>query len=628
MAALLLNLKQPYCIYIYAYLWLVTLAVVNAAAILQPKPDEIGTLNEETVRTPRGTLGVSPWDKSSVMEDLDSRPQAHTDLKFGSSDTFSSKFSLLNVKGSLKTSYLGGLVEVGGSAMYLRNTRSSNQQFRVTMYYSETTRFEQLTMSLLRKITYPEVFEMKNATHVVTAVLYGAQAFMVFDHTFSEDENKQTIEKELSALVNKIPKLSAEVNAYSKMTYAEKIMAEKISCTFHGDFRIERNPTTYMEALNLYKRLPVLLKDNPQNAVPIKVWLHPLHSLNSTAARLEREISKSLAFTTENIIERLEEAERTCNDLLGHSLVNSFKDINERLSLFHESLSVYKARLLNAIGRVLPAIRGGEKEEKSLEDILKIHTSSLFNIDKLNQWLNDAKSELDILSSVTMSLEGTEIVGSDNLNTVLANPDYVGVLCLTFTSLKYKDPYLSALKEFLNIDRFKEPYDELNTVTVASSEKWFKNSDLIELSKSNAHVFKHLSGPYQSIKVHGIISDVFDPSNPGASIYMYFQGEITKNPPHLDPGARQHRSPFHRGFDGGRTMHFRFPRATASGSHWRTPFVRAARTLRHREATRQQGLSDSMSLRPPGFRHQCNKFQSWEGRRREPEDVQTFNKVI
>ncbi|KAA0711631.1 Kelch-like protein 29 [Triplophysa tibetana] len=72
-------------------------------------------------------------------------------------------------------------------------------------------------------------------------------------------------------------------------------------------------------------------------------------------------------------------------------------------------------------------------------------------------------------------------------------------------------------------------------------------------------------------------------------------------------GARQHRSPFHRGFDGGRTVHFRFPRATASGSHWRTPFVRAARTLRHREATRRRGLSDSMSLLPPGFRHQCNK---------------------
>ncbi|XP_056616032.1 uncharacterized protein LOC130431186 [Triplophysa dalaica] len=42
---------------------------------------------------------------------------------------------------------------------------------------------------------------------------------------------------------------------------------------------------------------------------------------------------------------------------------------------------------------------------------------------------------------------------------------------------------------------------------------------------------------------------------------------------------------------------------------WGTPFVCAARTLRHREATRRRGLSDSMSLLPPGFRHQCNNVQ-------------------
>ncbi|KAI7799875.1 putative verrucotoxin subunit beta-like [Triplophysa rosa] len=473
--------------------------------------------------------GVTLWDKSSVSEDLDSRPQAHTDLKFISSDSLFNKFNHLDVRGSLKTSFLGGLVEVGGSAKYLRNTKSSNQQSRVTMFYSETTRFEQLTMSHLSKITYPEVFDQKSATHVITAVLYGAQALMVFDRTFSEDENKQKIEVELNALVNKIPKLSAEVNADSKMTSDEKKTANKISCTFHGDVRLEQNPTTYMEALNLYKRLPALLKENPQNAVPIKVWLHPLHLLNATAARLEREISINLAFTTENIIERLEEAERTCNDLLGHTLVNSFKDIKERLRSFHESFSIYKANLLNAVRRVLPAIRGGEMEEKSLEDILKIHTSSPFNNDKLNQWLNDAKSELDILNSATKTLEGIRIVGSDSLNTALVNPDYVGVLCLTFTSLKYKDPYLSAFKEFLIPDRFKEPYDEQNTVSVASSEKWFEKSDLIEMFKSNAHIFKHISGPFQRNNVLTIISDVFDRNNPGSSIYMYAQGQIEKD---------------------------------------------------------------------------------------------------
>nr|XP_055037697.1 neoverrucotoxin subunit beta-like [Misgurnus anguillicaudatus]XP_055037698.1 neoverrucotoxin subunit beta-like [Misgurnus anguillicaudatus] len=555
-----LNLKQPYCMYIFAYLWLVTLAVINAKAMLQPKPDEIGTLNEESERAPRvltamsseqneiaalgrplfpGMLydlrsdsfipGVTLWDMTSLREDLDIHPQPNTFTKFSSSDTVSSKFSLLDVSASLKTSFLGGLVEVGGSAKYLRDTKSSNQQSRVTMYYSESTRFEQLTMKHLGKITYPELFNQKSATHVVTAVLYGAQAFMVFDRTFSEHEDKQTIEAELNAAVNNIPTFSAELSTGLKMSSDERIMAEKITCAFHGDFCLKKNPTTYMEALEVYIELPTLLKNHPENAVPIKVWLYPLYLLNATAARVEREISPNLAFKIEDIMEQLREAERTYHDLSGNTLVNSFTDIKDRLRSFHESFRNYKEMLLRAISRVLPAIRGGEMEEKSLEDILKIHRSSPFDFDMLNQWLNDAKFELQILSSVTKSLEGIPIVESASLNSVLINSDYDPVWCYTFTSLKYEDPYLSALKEFLNTDRFKEPYGEQNTVSVASVKKWFKDENNIERINSNVNYLKimlKLAKMAQIKNIHTIISAISDPAISGSSIYVYVHGKL------------------------------------------------------------------------------------------------------
>ncbi len=45
---------------------------------------------------------------------------------------------------------------------------------------------------------------------------------------------------------------------------------------------------------------------------------------------------------------------------------------------------------------------------------------------------------------------------------------------------------------------------------------------------------------------------------------------------------------------------------TAAGSHWRSPPLPAARSPQHRDPTQQRGLSDSVSLLPPGFRHQCN----------------------
>ncbi len=50
---------------------------------------------------------------------------------------------------------------------------------------------------------------------------------------------------------------------------------------------------------------------------------------------------------------------------------------------------------------------------------------------------------------------------------------------------------------------------------------------------------------------------------------------------------------------------------TASGSHWRSPPLPAARSPQHRDPTQQRGLSDSVSLLHPGFRHQCKEVDRY-----------------
>ncbi|KTG01158.1 hypothetical protein cypCar_00035112 [Cyprinus carpio] len=528
MEALLMHLRKPISIYISVFLCLAALAVVKAEVMLQPKPS--ATATEETRSLDVSQVGTAPtpgltlWDNKSLSEYLDSHQHPQTNLKFSSSDSLSSKFSLLDLNTSLKTSFLAGLVEVGGSGKFLRDTKSSKQQSRSTIFYSETTRYEQLTMSQLGNITYPGVLDLKSATHVVTGVLYGAQAIMVFDRMISEEEDKQEIDGKLNAMVKKIPDFSTEANTTLKMTAAEKKMAEKITCTFHSDVHLHQNPTTYMEALDLYKQLPALLK-NPQNEVPIKVWLYPLHLLNAKTAWVQREISASVAFETECIIEELGKAERTYNDLSGNALVNSFSDIKERLQLFQKSFSIYKTMFLEALGRVLPAVRGGEVEEKSLEDILKIHRSSPFNADPLIKWLTTARTELHILSFLTKSLEGIQIEDSDRLNNIILNP-VPQVFCLTFTSLKYEDPYISALKEYLKTDRFKDLDGKHNMVSVGSIKKWFIDSHLRKKMLNNINVFKGLLKQHEGQKVVFIISAISDPSNPGSSIYLYERGQL------------------------------------------------------------------------------------------------------
>ncbi|XP_067312412.1 cytolytic toxin-alpha-like [Pseudorasbora parva] len=555
MVALMMSLKQPSWIYCTC-LWLATLAAVNAQEDLQPKPDdtkypalaskpiEVAALGRPLFpgmlydcRTDTFIPGVTLWDKKALREDLDTRPQHKTDFDFSSSDSFSSKANLLDVSASLKASFLGGLVEVGGSAKFLRDTKLSNQQSRVTMYYSETTRFEQLTMSHLGQITYPQVFDQKTATHVVTAVLYGGQAFMVFDRRFSEEENKQEIEGKLNIIVRMIPLISIEGQASVEMKDSDKKMAQSIACTFHGDFHLEQNPTTFMEAVDVFKKLPNILKENPQNAVPIKVWLYPLSLLNEKAARLEREITAHLVSNIEDIMEELGEVERTYNDLSGNTLVNVFSDIKERLLSFKNSFSIYKTMLLKEVARVLSAIRGGELQENSLEDIQRIHFSSPFKADSLNQWLNDAKAELALLTSHTKMLEGIKTEDSDHLNTFLFNLNIDVVVCLTFTSLKYDDQYMSTLKEFIKTNKFKELDGEKNMVSVASVIKWFNDPAVISKMRDTLNLFKTFSEANKDEKRHlFLMSAIPDPSNPGSSIRLYEKGRLTDT--HFQPMSK------------------------------------------------------------------------------------------
>ncbi|XP_043093174.1 cytolytic toxin-alpha-like [Puntigrus tetrazona] len=550
MAGLLIYLKQPKCIYLCTYIWLATLAVMNAQEMLEPKPDGGNTKNSDLESQPielaalgrplfPGMLydcrkdnfipGVTLWDKKSLSEDLDSRPQLKTDFKFESSDSFSAKSNLLDVSASLKASFLGGLVEVGGSAKFLRDSKSSNQQSRMTMHHSETTRFEQLTMTHLGQITYPQVFDQKTATHVVTAVLYGAQAFMVFDRRFSEEESRQEVEGELNIMVKNIPLLSIEGQASLKMTDGEKKKAEKIACTFYGDVHLNQNPTTYMEALELYKKLPSLLKENSQNGVPLKVWLYPLHLLDTKAARLEREISTSAVSYIVDIMEELSDVERTCNDLSRKTEVNMFSSIKERLRSFKSSVSFYKALLLKAVAKVLPGIRGGDMEEKSLKDIQRIHSSSPFNAVMHKQWLNDAKTEVRLLSSYTKTLKEITIVDSDSLKTILLDPDIDFVVCLTFTSLQYEDPYLSTLQDFLKSDQFQDLDGEIKIISeFLNVRKWFNNPDVISTLRENIILFRSFSEANKNDKkFRFIISAISDPSSPGSSIYLYEKGKLT-----------------------------------------------------------------------------------------------------
>ncbi|KAI1893296.1 hypothetical protein AGOR_G00122240 [Albula goreensis] len=393
--------------------------------------------------------GVSLWDEAAIKRDMSVKPQPRSSFHFTAFDSLSEKANLLDVSASLKASFLGGLVEVGGSASYLNDRASSMHQCRVTMQYKQTTEYKQLTMTQLGKVTYPQVFDQKTATHVVTAVLYGAEAFMVFDQMASDDKEKQDIKGNLDVMIKKIPLIDISGSGRLVMSDEEKKKVERFSCKFHGDFALRQNPSTYEEAVLVYKQLPKLLGEKGENAVPVRVWLYPLEKLDSKAAKLMREIEEKMVSEVEVVMEQLHEASMRANDLVSHCDAIKVTTIKDKLTEFQRKFKGYTLPLLHNLGKVLPAIRAGSVEEQKLVDILKTHHESPFNKSKMSKWLDGKESEIGVLRSCINTVPSVPIVSpGPQLNSILFSPKEDCVIMLSFTSLEYHEPYLSSLSEY------------------------------------------------------------------------------------------------------------------------------------------------------------------------------------
>ncbi|XP_075773067.1 stonustoxin subunit alpha-like [Pelodiscus sinensis] len=465
--------------------------------------------------------------------DVKEQTQPRTECEIIASDTIEDKASALNVTASLKTSFLGGWVEVSGSAKYLNDTKTSKQQARVTLQYLTTTRFEELTMSHLgaENVTYHAVFEQGTATHVVTAVLYGAQAFFVFDREVSSSESVQEIAGTLQIAIKKLPTFSVEGAGSLKMDEKDKLNADKFNCKYHGDFALEKNPTNFQDAITIYSTLPKLLGEFGENAVPMRVWLYPLTKLDSRAAQLVHEISLTLISDVQTAMEDLAELDMRCNDMGKNPIARTFPEIQRKVQQFQGLCKQHRQTFQKKLAGLLPSIRGGGKEEGALVDILSRNNLSPFNTQKLNEFLDTKEREMNYVNSYLSALKNIEVVSSQTeLEKIVLDPGLDFVVSFTFTSLYDEEPYLSDLHLWLHTQSIKDTQDPAPATSVSEEPKskaWYEETEIRKKAREAAKCISDFAHANESNgKTRFIVASVPDKANPGASIYLYGDGEL------------------------------------------------------------------------------------------------------
>ncbi|XP_074506012.1 uncharacterized protein LOC141776382 [Sebastes fasciatus] len=466
--------------------------------------------------------GLTLWDCDALGKDTRERPKPSNDFEIVASESIADKSSALNVEASLKASFLGGLVEVEGSAKYLNDSKNSKNQARVTLNYKATTKFQELSMNHLGRgnVKHPYVFDKGLATHVVTGILYGAQAFFVFDRDVSEKEDHQVIQCNLKVMIKKIPNSVIEGEGSLKMENKDRENVEKFSCRFFGDFSLQKPPTSFQDAVEVYQSLPKLLGANGENAVPMKVWLLPLTTLDSSAAKLVRQISIRLVQESQSVLEDFSELEMRCNDALKTTTAHKFPQIGEKIKTFKEMCSEFRLELQGTLAKKLPLIRGGGEEEAVLAEILKKRCSSPFNSKNLNEWMDCKKKEVNTLKSFTNIMKNTKIVQSENgLHEEILSAESV---CFVFTSLGSAEPYLSTLSNYLKQTPDDPPDPRTQDV---EKEQWYASKEVADVMRHKAKLFSDFAEANKENKnIKFLTVGLTNETQKGSSIYLYKDG--------------------------------------------------------------------------------------------------------
>ncbi|XP_018973468.2 verrucotoxin subunit beta-like isoform X1 [Cyprinus carpio] len=489
--------------------------VIETAAL--GRPFQLGMLYD--CRKDALIPGITLWDPEKLQQNIRTRPQINTDFRVTASDSIEDKSSLLNINGSLKLSLLGGLVNVTGAARYLNDTKKSFRQQRLTLHYHSTCRFEELTMNHLasENIVYHDVFDNDAATHVVTAVLYGADACFVFDREVSADENKTTVDREVNAALEAVKYISVDANISLKMNDAQKNAVQKFTCTFYGDFQLPTNPTSFEDALKVFTDLPKLLGEKKELAVPLRVRLYPLDKLHSRASKLQKDISINLIQETESVIKSLNTAEMRCSDLLKDSPALTFAEFQNKILQMKQNCCKYKLRLVEKLGSLLPNIRGDVMKETALNELLQEHEESPFSESDLTEWLKERERESEIIKSVLRQLKDAGAQVEVNLDVTWMDLEDGNLVCYTFTSLNCLDMLLPQQKTYPNPSTKGE-----NDVNCPDSEqKTWLSPEIQKNMKSNLKIFKNLIKSEDCKPAKFIVSSRELKNNPGSCILVY-----------------------------------------------------------------------------------------------------------
>uniref|UniRef100_A0A8C6UDZ6 Uncharacterized protein n=1 Tax=Neogobius melanostomus TaxID=47308 RepID=A0A8C6UDZ6_9GOBI len=456
------------------------------------RPFRLGMLYD--ARTDRLVKGAALWDPAALHRMTQTRLQPYSNFKISASDSVEEQASLLEVQASLRASIACGLVEADGSAKYLHDKRQFQNQCRVTLQYKATTHFEQLLLTSgdWENDRSREMAENGLATHVVTGIEYGANAFFVFDSQILEASDVHEFKLKIRVVLHFIF-WSIHFDYNKDLTDEQKSLVQKLTVKFYSDFLLESTPATFVEAVKTYTDMTKLLGENDKNAVPVKVWMVPLKYFYPKATQIVRDISVGLVIEAENALEDLHAVKMRCDDVLSVGAVAKFPQVRHQLHTFNRLCECYALELQRRMAEACPAIREGTKPESDLRSLFERRQATPFSQDKLTGWLRGKERVVNVVQFCLEIMKGVKVLSTQaEVDRFAMTPENSVCSGYIFTSLENPDPQLEEMKRCLDSLKTGKPYKEF---VRESGQPWFYSKEIVTDMRDKAEAFAKTAGP-------------------------------------------------------------------------------------------------------------------------------------
>ena len=540
------------------------------------RPFKLGMLYD--CRTEKLIPGVTLWDPAESDVELVSQPRKSIYYDFVTSDKFSKKAKTLNMNGNLKISFLANLLELSGSANYLKDRTSSSDKKRTALTYKCTTKFESLSYQLCEDSPQiSKLFTPNIATHVVTGILYGSQVFLVFDQKKknenetgetgfatsrnlpSRKETKKDSKADTSQEnTNHDPKIKYQETKDKEKKYGEnqdqdgtendndfRMSANILPILFNfldfhpyvggdGDYKLTEGDKNIVDSTKIKFYGDFIPPSNPvtfedamelckklptligqSDSIPQKVWLFPLSHLNLNAtSHLQCEIDANIVHKTEVLFEQLHDYKIECTDFLNTPECKMFAGLHRQVFQFREVLQKYVVKLQSQLSKLLPKIRGAIAEQNELEKILD-HKDCPFQDNALSSWLGRKRGQALFLKNFVKDLDDVEFISKPGiLDDICFKNKYV--VCFTILTAE-NDPFLQAMEEYIE----KEEAQSTEECLV----KFY--DEATKIVKKNAKIFQRLILSSKSMSATKfIIREEFSSDRSGGVVYLYEDGEL------------------------------------------------------------------------------------------------------